>query len=79
MKLIGAATLQSLLIARKFLPYCHRNTGLGRVLANATTPAWVYTFHSLQRVADSWTHLWSVMRRSYNQGKIETGHALWLP
>ena len=28
--------------------------------------SWVYTFHRLQRVADSWTHLWSVMRRSYN-------------
>ena len=34
-KLIGAANLQSLMIARKFLPLCHGDTRLGRVLTNA--------------------------------------------
>ena len=33
--LIGTANWQSLVIARKFLPYCHRNTRLGCVLMNA--------------------------------------------
>ena len=36
-KLIGAANRQSLVIGRKFLPLCHRNTRLGCVLTNAKT------------------------------------------
>ena len=34
-KLIEAANLQSPVIARKFLPLCHRNSRLGCVLTNA--------------------------------------------
>ena len=37
-KLIGVANRQSSVIARKFLPYCHRNTRLGGVLTNAKIP-----------------------------------------
>ena len=39
-KLIGAANLQSPVIARKFLPWCHRNTRLGCVLTNAKMHFW---------------------------------------
>ena len=39
MKLIGAANLQSPVIAKKLLPKCHRNARLGCVLTTPFTPA----------------------------------------